>query len=349
MRALIVGAGWFGCEIARILEDNEIEFDIVDKTNTFFSGSSSKNQNRLHFGGFHYCRSHSTRNECRVGFDNFIESHPELSEEVESIYIIVKKSTLDFKSYIAIFSHEKSIFEILPLNFTTDRSIILNENMVDGKNIVLVKERWINFIKAKEMFEKKFNHRLLKNYDQSKLSLKDFKYDNIKYTHVFDATYGQLIQMKNSFFEACLTLIYKRKQLTNQKVGITVVDGHFFSLYPYIPSQNLFTLTHVKLTPIFSSSNIEEVDSYVKNFSEEDVHKRRLCIEKDVCELYKSLLDTHEYHGFFISTKTKFKCNGFDDRSNRVIIKDGIMSICGGKITGSCDLKDSVNSYLNLS
>lgn len=42
MRALIVGAGWFGCEIARILEDNEIEFDIVDKTNTFFLGHHLK-------------------------------------------------------------------------------------------------------------------------------------------------------------------------------------------------------------------------------------------------------------------------------------------------------------------
>lgn len=347
MKALIIGAGWFGCQIARILEDNGIEFDIVDKTNEFFSGSSSKNQNRLHFGGFHYCRSHSTRNECRVGYDNFIRDNPDLSEDVESIYIVVKKSTLDFKSYIAIFYHENSKFDILPLDFVKNRNIILNEEMIDGKNIVLVKERWINFIKAKEMFEKKFNNRLIPNYEKSKLSLKDLKYDNVKYTHVFDTTYGKLIPMENSFFEACLTLIYKRKkEHQNRNIGLTVVDGHFFSLYPYIPSENLFTLTHVKLTPIFSSPNIEEVECYINSFSEEDVYEKRLCIENDVCKLYKSLLDTYQYHGFFISTKTKFKCNGFDDRSNRVTINKGIMSICGGKITGACDLKECVNSYL---
>ena len=81
MNVLIIGAGWFGCEVARELESMGLDFDLIDKNNAFFSGSSAYNQNRLHFG-FHYCRSAMTRAECRKGYETFLTRYPDLSEEV---------------------------------------------------------------------------------------------------------------------------------------------------------------------------------------------------------------------------------------------------------------------------
>lgn len=348
MRVLVIGGGWFGCETANILHEKNIDFDILDKTNGFFNGSSSRNQNRLHFGGFHYCRSYSTRKECRTGYDRFISSNPGISEEVDSIYIVAKNSVLDFETYIAIFEHEKSPFQKVTLSEIERRGMCMNKHMVDGDHVIIVKEHWINFKKAKEIFEKKYQHKLLE-YDSKKLILGDMKYGEKKYTHIFDATYGQLIPFKNSFFEACITLIYKKTSETDDgKMGVTIVDGEFFSLYPYKPDENLFTLTHVKLTPMFKSTKIDEVNRYIASLTHSDINDRRYLIENNVSQFHTNLLNSYKYENFFISTKTKFNCNGCDDRSTRIQSKNNIMSFCGGKITGACDIKKDVLEFLKL-
>lgn len=345
-RALVIGAGWFGCEIASILDDMDIKFDIIDKTNGFFNGSSSKNQNRLHFGGFHYCRSYSTRNECRIGCERFTSKYPDLSEEVRSIYIVAKKSILDFNTYTSIFEHEKSPFEIISLEELENLGFKMNNEMVDGKDVLITNEHWINFKKAGEMFEEKFRNHMLK-YNPKDMFLHEMKYGSNKYTHIFDATYGQLYQFNESTFEACITLVYKKKDhCVGKQNGITIVDGEFFSLYPYIPSQNLFTLTHVKFTPIFKSKNISDVNEYIENLTSNDIMDRTKLIENDVRKLHVNLLDMYDYHSFFISTKTKFDDNGCADRSTRIRDTNGILSVCGGKISGTCDIEKDVVDFV---
>ena len=96
----MIGTGFYGCEIASRLESLGVDFDMLDRRDDFFSESSSKNQNRLHFGGFHYCRSHVTRVECRRGYDVFVEKYPEFSKQVDSYYVVSRKSVLDFETYV---------------------------------------------------------------------------------------------------------------------------------------------------------------------------------------------------------------------------------------------------------
>jgi len=289
---------------------------------------------------------HSTRNECRIGCERFTSKYPELSEEVKSIYVIAKKSILDFNTYISIFEHENETFEIISMEDLEKLGFNLNNEMVDGKNVIITKEHWINFKKAGEMFEEKFRNHMLK-YNPKDMFLHEMKYGSKIYTHIFDATYGQLYKFNETIFEACITLVYKKKSgLTGKQIGITIVDGEFFSLYPYIPSQNLFTLTHVKLTPMFISTNISDVHEYIENLTSNDIMERRDLIENDVSKLHMNLLDTFEYNSFFISTKTKFNDSGCADRSTRVRDKNGILSVCGGKISGTCDIRKEVIDFI---
>ena len=201
MRVLVIGAGWFGCEVASTLEDMGIDFDMLDKTDSFFSGSSSKNQNRLHFGGFHYCRSYKTRDECRKGYDDFMKIYPDFSEDIDSFYIVAAKSVLDYKSYIAIFEHEGSEYQTKTIGDLRARGIDFNDSFVDGDNILLVKERWINFERVKEHFSEKFGHRLL-YYHQDRLHISEDReriyYGENIYDLAIDATYGQMIPLKHS-------------------------------------------------------------------------------------------------------------------------------------------------------
>lgn len=351
MKVLVIGAGWFGCSIADVLESMQVDFDIVDKNNSFFSGSSSKNQNRLHFGGFHYSRSHSTRLECRNGYDKFVAKHPGLSEEVKSYYIVASKSVLDAQTYMAIFKHEKAPFRLASLLEMSEDGIDINSSFVDGESALVVSERWIDFDKSREHFTGRFSDKLL-HYDASQLSIsrdrQQVSYGHKKYDMVFDATYGKLIRPANSEYEVCVTLLYRKLGTEGRvsPVALTVVDGQFYSLYAYKPRENLYTLTHVKHTPVFSSTCIRNVEQFISDITISDVNAIKDRIEGDVCGSFTTFLRAYEYHSYLVSTKTKYVDTGSADRSNRVDRNGIIVSVIGGKITGALDIEPVVRESI---
>lgn len=124
------------------------------------------------------------------------------------------------------------------------------------------------------------------------------------------------------------------------------MDGPFYSLYPYVPDDGLFTLTHVSYTPLFSSKNMHQVNEFVRNVGVSDVDRRKDTIERDVCSSFVNFLDEFEYNSYFLSTKTKYSDSGFADRSVRVERRGRIASLCGGKITGALGLFDAVKEIL---
>ena len=348
-RVLIIGAGWYGSTIGCLLQEESIDFDIIDKSDSFFSGSSSKNQNRLH-QSFHYSRSHSTRVECRRGYDKFMSRYPDFSESLDTFYVVFRKSILDFKTFTGIFEHEDCEFKLHTLCELRKRGIDLNESFVDSSNVILTNERWINFEKAKKFFTSQLSYNM-KRYDPKTLHISEdgerIYYDNVQYSHAFDCTYGQLFPMNNSVFEACVTLIYLRKDdYDKMSPSITVVDGQFYSLYPYMRDKSLYTLTHVKYTPMFESENLQEVQTYIQNIGKHQIDQRRDIIEQDVSESFVNFLNTHEYHSYFISTKTKFTDAGSADRSVRIVRNGNVISSCGGKITGAFDTEDVVREIV---
>src|SRR5690348_11335787 len=105
-RILIAGTGWYGCHCAQVLKRFGIAFDMVDRSNGFFTGASFKNQNRLHLG-FHYPRSYRTRKECFDGYAAFMRQYAHLTRAVpDNCYFIAKQSQIDFKTYTHIYQHE---------------------------------------------------------------------------------------------------------------------------------------------------------------------------------------------------------------------------------------------------
>ena len=70
MKVLIIGAGWFGCHIAKILNEAGVNVTILEKDSEIFASMSGNNSNRLH-KGFHYPRASITRKQCVQGFRDF--------------------------------------------------------------------------------------------------------------------------------------------------------------------------------------------------------------------------------------------------------------------------------------
>ena len=347
MKILIIGAGWFGVCIALELERLGLDFDIVDKSNGFFSGSSANNQNRLHTS-HHYSRSFETREECRRGFAAFVSRFPELSEEVRSYYVVASKGLMDFQSYVAVFDHERTPHERRTLHDLRQDGLDLDPSFVNGDCVLLTKERWINFSRARQYFQSKLSDKLL-HYDAAQLSIstdrETVSYGSKLYDLVFDASYGQLLQSQGREYEVCLTLVYRKLNPTpgGPPVCVTCVEGEFFSLFVYDPQRHLFTLTHVKLTPLFTSKCIKTIHQFIDDVSVTDIDKRKELMEADVCKGLRNFMEKFEYESYYISIKTKYTDSGFADRSTRVEKHGRIVSVCGGKITGALSLQPVVD------
>lgn len=346
MKVLIIGAGWFGVCIALELERLGLDFDIIDKSNGFFSGSSASNQNRLHTS-HHYSRSFETREECRRGFTAFVSRFPELSEEVRSYYVVANRGLMDLRSYLAIFEHEHTPHEIRTLQDVKRDGLDFAPCFVNGDQVLLTKERWINFSKARQHFQSKLSDRLL-HFDAEQLSIsrdgETVSYGSKLYDLVFDASYGQLLQSEAREYEVCLTLVYRKIGVSpgGPPVCVTCVEGEFFSLFAYDPSKHLFTLTHVKLTPIFTSKCIKTIRQFIDDVSVADVNRRRELMEEEVCKGLRNFKEQFDYETHYISIKAKYTDSGFADRSTRVEKHGRIVSVCGGKITGALGLQPIV-------
>jgi len=312
MKVLILGLGWYGCHAAVTLKRLNIPFKLLDITNDFFTGSSSKNQNRLH-QSFHYSRSASTRKECQIGFTRFMTTYPQFTQQIpNNTYAIDKKSIIDFDTYKAIYSYEQVPFTSLE---TPNLPFDINKDMFEG--FIKVEERYIDFRKAKQYFTENLSQHLLM-YDPSKLDRLNTSYDNIKYNYIIDCTFTPV---PNTVKEQCISFLYKYTGPTTPLFALTVMDGPFWSLYPYDIENNIFTLTDVVYTPLGVETNRYDLETKIKNYI------------PDFNKLFT-------YQGNFTSNKIKPDNTNTDDRSLIYQLENNIFTFRGGKLTGMFTMED---------
>lgn len=129
-----------------------------------------------------------------------------------------------------------------------------------------------------------------------------------------NCTYNQSLPLENPkcSYEVCLSLIYKERIPLPSLVGITIMDGDFCSLYPYIlDAEDLkdgprrYTLTHVKHTPLLKTSSSTEAQAFMETITEQEVLKHKPHFEAGIAAFYPAFIHQFEYDGWFISMKTK--------------------------------------------
>jgi hypothetical protein len=336
-RALVIGAGWYGCYTACILERLGVAFDIVDKNDSFFGGSSSKNQNRLHLG-FHYPRSHRTRRECIEGYECFMREFAAFAVPIRSLYMVSNASLLDVQTFKAVMQSEGLPFQEVALNdINRQQPVQVACGMVDGACAFEVGERFIDFEGIANYYRERLGRHMVVYGTE-----REYDYDCI-----FDCTYGQLAPLEGQYLELCLTLLYKARSQGEIPVALTMMDGDFFSIYPYNIQEGVYTLTHPKYTHVAMFKTREEVEKAKGAFGEADVARFRKLIEGDVVEYVPNFAECYDYCGFYLSIKAKFEtASGCADRSLRIQERENVMAFVGGKITGVFHLADAVEKFI---
>jgi len=321
VKIAIVGGGWVGCNLALKLKD-KFSITLYEKNEELMTETSTKNQNRLHLG-YHYARSGSTRKLCKETFFKFIEEYGFLTKEIQkNLYCVSKDSVLDFETFNKIFD-----------DYDTHRQFDSDIENVEGS--ILTKERYIDFNESKNFFNYE-----LKNVSHFK---KIDSISNIKnnYDLVINSTNNYLNRIdSSSFYELTLTLLYRKKKNTSFD-SLTIIDGNFFSIFPYM--KDIYTLTDVEHTPIEKFFNIKELENY--SLSEEIIKSKINFMQSKVNKYYKDFLNDFEYENYFLATKTKHQTSS----ANRYPIihkSDNVINCYTGKIQGIYPIEKYIKDLL---
>ena len=136
-------------------------------------------------------------------------------------------------------------------------------------------------------------------------------------------------KIKNLLYEYCVILLYK--SLHKNHPAITIMDGPFFTLYPW-NDKGIYGLYSVKNSRLLINKNF----IFLKRKAKYLINKKFLLKVKNRIE--------HEYSDFYPLFKQKFKfvkfinsyrtiiSNKLDSRSCKVTMKNNFINIFPGKV-----------------
>ena len=324
----IVGAGWYGLYASEILDKYDLDYRIIEKEKDLFFRASGHNQNRLH-RGFHYPRSKITRKLCLDGYSLFLKDYEFLTKEIEkNLYAIHDNSFIDAGTYESIYKNEGYEFLDFQENISVkncEKIFSVNERFIDPrKSILFWKSKNKNII-----FETKASYSGNDFYiDDKKISKKDL---------VIDCSWGEIFGHRKYFSENFISYVISLKD-TFPFGAFTLMDGPFFSIFPYDLDNNLFSVTHVSLgkkTDILQK-NIKEIESIWKE------------ITKEIDDVLIGFSEISHLESYFISRK--FKPISFSDSRNLStnLQKKNILSIQSAKIDSIFFSENPIIKHLKL-
>jgi len=171
--------------------------------------------------------------------------------------------------------------------------------------------------------------------------------------YAFNVTYSQInavlqkadlprARLKHELTE--LALVTPPAELAG--IGVTVMDGNFFSCMPY-PVENLYSLTHVRYTPHESWTDETRTDD-IRSLSPEHLPQSHVGFMIKDGQRYLPSLKGVEYKKSLFEVKTTLIKNEHDDGRpilyQQMPIKSRMVSVLGGKIDNIYDLFEIVRA-----
>ena len=318
MKIAIIGAGFYGCYLAKELCDKH-QVDIYEKNSKLCMSSVVNNQNRLHMG-YHYPRSKETIEQIVSSYREFCDEFSDCIHFVpKNIYAVHKESKVDYDSYRDIFNffnlnHE----EVLKTDDIWNK--IKNPSLFQGA--LYTSEGVLNChllrMKILQSLYCNKNVNIFCNYFISHEKIQKLKK---QYDYVINCTYNcpflgfdkKVVDIKK---ENCLIVIMKDKKYKD--FGFTIMDGDFCSLYPI--KGDIFSLSSVVYTPfckadLFSFDLKKQMNLIINHNEEYFTFEERKVID------------------YYFGTKTKIKNDKQDQRGSYTYIEDNLISVLAGKIS----------------
>lgn len=255
---VIIGAGLYGLYAALFCAKKGEKVIVLEKDDGAFKRATYINQARVHMG-YHYPRSYSTAIKSAGYFEKFNKDYGfSVLTDFEQVYATSSKFSWTNASEFKKFCKNANI---LCDEVATDK--YFKEGMCDGAFLTreytydaqILKEYFLKEIEKYSNITIKYNICIdtIKNVDNSyKIKTNEGVYQT---GYLLNATYSGVNQILNKLgfeqfkikYELCEIILCKvSEKLKN--VGITVMDGPFFSIMPF-GKTGLHSLTSVTFTP----------------------------------------------------------------------------------------------------
>lgn len=259
---IILGAGIYGLYAALKSVQKGLNVLVLEYDEASFMRGTYINQARVH-NGYHYPRSRSTAVKSRDYFQKFIDDYREcIYQEFRKVYAISKDFSWTNGEQFEKFCADNHIpYEQIP------ETTFFTQNTTDGVydtveytfDAEMIGKELLSRCKAYPQFELRTNQRIStfeKLQDVYRLTTQDAVLET---PYLLNATYASTNQILeklgydklNIKYELC-EIILCNVSKNIEKVGLTVMDGPFFSLMPF-GKTGLHSLTSVTFTPHVTS------------------------------------------------------------------------------------------------
>lgn len=250
----VIGGGIFGCLTAIELANKGFTVSLLEKNSDLLQGASLNNQNRLHLG-YHYPRDVDTALQCQRGFADFKARFAEsILDGFDNVYFIsetgsrvtlqqYKKfcddASLSFRS-VGLEEFRPKLCNVLGGSYTAEvvyDSRILKELVLAELSQSLVSVRLDSQVQTVNEFDSGF----LVSGGSFKLEARAVV--NCSYANFNDFNHGLGVAPLRLQYELTTVPVVSWRP-GERPVGITVMDGSFFTILPFGKTGN-YLLYHV--------------------------------------------------------------------------------------------------------
>jgi glycine/D-amino acid oxidase-like deaminating enzyme len=353
---LIIGGGFYGCCLALYLRSISDRVLVVEAADGLMTRASRVNQARIHTG-FHYPRSALTAVKSMVLHQRFMQDFPEaVIDDFQMLYAIARR-----RSKVSANRFHRMFRDIgAPIQpALASQAALFDNDMIEAVFACheaafdySILENLLSARLASAGVEVRLSTELVTLADAQTgivAGLSDGSEVTARYA--FNITYSQLnavldkaelprAQLKHELTE--LALVTPPPELNG--MGVTVMDGPFFSCMPY-PAEDLYSLTHVRYTPHESWTD-ETRTGASRILSPEHLPQSRATHMIRDGQRYLPSLSHARYEKSLFEVKTILVKNEHDD--GRPILyqqkpaDSRVVSILGGKIDNIYDLFDLI-------
>lgn len=362
--AVVIGGGFYGAAIAIYLAKQRglRRIVLIERESALLKRASYNNQARVH-NGYHYPRSFTTAYRSRINLPRFVRDWPDaVTKDFTKLYAIARRN-----SKVTARQFERFCKDIGATIETADTALrgLFDERLIE--TVFTVEEYAFDATKLARWAERELRdcgvHIKFKTHVTDiqggtgrPLSVVARSTDGlgelIPCRYVFNCTYSGLNQFRGDFpgtrsrlKQEITEMALMRVPPVLQGLGITVMDGPFFSMMPF-PARGLHTLSHVRYTPHLHWNDEVGIEPY-KRLESYDRITRVDRMVRDVSR-YLPVARGAEYVESLFEIKTVLVKNESDD--GRPILFErhdalpGCFSVLGGKIDNIYDVLEKLDS-----
>lgn len=358
--AVVIGGGFYGSVIAAYLARQRglRKVLLVERESELLQRASYNNQARVH-NGYHYPRSFTTAYRSRVNLPKFVSDWPGAVEQsFTKLYAIARRNSKvtskQFERFCRnigadIYPAESDLFKLFEPRLI-ESVFHVQEYAFDS---TLLADWAVKTLKAAGVYilYRSRVSSISKTSDQNlplRVRVESGRSDliDISCRYVFNCTYSGLNQfggdhsgVRTSLKQEITEMALMQMPAPLDKLGITVMDGPFFSMMPF-PSRGLHTLSHVRYTPHLNWVDERGVDPYAKLDQYPKVSRFDRMV-RDVARYVPSMMSARYIDSLFEVKTVLVKSEGDDgrpilfERSNQY---PGFYSVLGGKIDNVYDV-----------